>query len=113
MNFFKPEDFLDPKNSIVKICLDRFCDKANSKLEREGKIVYRPEDCKEVWIDNEKDRPIHRALLICIEPIEKCTHPKEKISWKWENHGQHPSIIVHYCNYCGVKVEPLTFGEKK
>lgn len=75
MKFFTAEDFfpyfsLHPNTNMT----GAMAKLANAKLEKEARVVYRPEDATEVWIDNEKDKPTHRALLINIEIIAKCEH---------------------------------------
>lgn len=70
MNFFKPDDFGNGEFIRVK----DFCEIANAKLEREGKVCYQPPGKHETWITDTETLPhLKRALLINIEPIEeKC-----------------------------------------
>ena len=108
MNFFKPEDFKHSSNSPL-ISSDA-ADIANAKLEREGKVVYGYQhDYDEEWVFHSNESPeehTHKALLINIEPIAKCEHPKEKVKLE----GTPP--IAFYCE-CGVKVKPTSFAEVK
>ena len=62
--------------------------------------------------------PTHKALLICIEPLEVCTHPKEKVKaivvefWQKEPAYSTAEIRGYQCD-CGVKVVPNSFVEEK
>lgn len=82
-----------------------FCPDCSAKLEREGKVVYSydPEDSSTSWYkyDSKPNEPRHqaKALLINIEPIEKCKHDKDLKyiggeEWKCK---------------CGAKVKPSLF----
>ena len=146
--FFVPEDFDGPAclsrwvkfpsyeyDEILKFVTDR----ANTKLIKEGKIVYgfSPFPYKDhpsgnyfephTWTTFHQDDKTkyaapenHKALLINIEPIEKCTHPADKCSYKW---GQGikledvrfpgPQIYEpgHWICECGAKVKPKEFEE--
>ena len=47
--------------------------------------------------------PTHKAILVCIEPIEQCKHPKEKVLHSISN-----IPLVFQCE-CGAKVKPKEF----
>ena len=109
MKFFKPEDF--------QVALGEYgmglqaANLANAKLEREGKVVYQYN--KGPWSQTSLEsftgikEQDHRALLINIEPIEKCTHPKEKVNEIYD--GGYP--IGEFQCECGAKVKPKEFEE--
>jgi len=106
MKFFKPSDFAGSGHEPFA---QYAADEANAKLEREGKVVCGYESIK-TWDQVKPDYSnTHKALLINIEPIEKCTHPSEKV-------GPYTSMDVlnnkaeHYfrCE-CGAKVKPKSY----
>jgi len=107
--FFKPEDFkidgfVNTPSENARI--------ANDKLEREGKIVYSNEAAF-TWrlSDESKD---HRALLINIEKISPCEHPKEKVELVcWEKGDFKDEEYKIFKCECGAKVEPSEFKEVK
>lgn len=104
MKFFKPEDFL-PGNDFYKITWDdvvrkQLADRANAKLEREGKVVFGIPGA-DLWEEALYSSSTHTAVLINIEPIEKCTHPAEKVV---------QTTIDFQCP-CGAKLKPKTFEE--
>ncbi len=95
-----------------------FCPECSAKLEREGKVVYgsEPED-KETYSalygEGNNRYSTHKALLINIEPIEVCTHPKEKVFKKKflsigpASEGKTPG--EYYKCECGARVKPSVF----
>lgn len=118
--FFNFTDFIEQCNSADQA--DHIANAANAKLERESKVVYsyRPDL---TWFTNQtsgskectycggdeieccrfyKIDPVdtHKALLINIETIEKCTHPEEKIRKQEWPYG--------LCE-CGIRVKPAKF----
>lgn len=104
--FFVPEDFGGDiltdryKENIARI--------ANAKLEREGKIVYGL-DLAGMYGPFETKYSKYKAILINIEPIEKCTHPKEKVRMICEQ--EKPlNTGAFFCD-CGVVVTPESFKE--
>lgn len=114
MSFFKSEDFEchdnDP-NSLAKT--------SNSKLAREGKVVYAKVvrfDFAQWKVDSEDCT--HKALLINIEPLEMCAHPKDKVKsylntealYKSGNLDLHAYMNFYQCE-CGTRVEPTSFKE--
>ena len=113
MNFFKPEDF--GNLYLDEVQKTAACSYANAKLEREGKVVYgnnKIELGTSMWTA-QATRDTHQALLINIEPIEKCEHPKEKVDLErgtlsWTNERG-----IHYLCECGAKMKPKEFEEVK
>ena len=113
MNFFKPEDF--EYNSVN--CGDRkiinieyAANDANAKLEREAikAWIHKNESGEILNITSVEgyrtELYAHKALLINIEPIEKCKHPAEKVRWQ-------PGLLMtwnYYCE-CGATVRPKEF----
>ncbi len=92
MKFFEPGDFEGkiPWDLTTGQVREHFCDIANAKLVKEAKVVYASRDYSEITLDLRDERKhsaissnfknsFYKALLICIEPIEKCTHPLYKI----------------------------------
>jgi hypothetical protein len=120
--FFKPEDFLRVvmgKNMDANIAAA-----ANAKLEREGKAVTGfyvdlnkgkfPEEEHWLYTDKTKPRDTHTALLINIEPIAACTHPKEKVTYtpySHQNTNDHDDW-AYICS-CGARVTPSNFEVMK
>lgn len=88
---------------------DLYALKINDKLEREGIVVYGPNDRE--WYQNEKiPRPLRmKALLINIEPVEKCEHRREHVGVEVNLNTR----IKYYKCKCGVEVIPNSFKEKK
>jgi len=118
MKFFTPEDFEFNYMGLKDwpIYAKRISDCANAKLEREGKRIYK--SSYDIWRTERigKDDffrgPLstHRAILINIEPIEKCTHPPEKV----ESTKYDPAEYTYTYNCsCGARVEPSGFSEVK
>lgn len=115
MKFFKPEDFEDISYKIATLQLAFAAEVAhiaNTKLEREGKVVFCGQNG---WANDPKhaDKITHKALLIAIEPIEKCTHPKEKVSEIQDRipAGRKIELQTYYQCECGVRVVPESFRE--
>lgn len=106
MKFFKPEDF----ELSYLLSLEDIVDLANAKLEREGAYVYSPPLTYQehgVWYGHESIYYTRKAFLINIEPIKKCLHPKEKVTYM--------SAYIprfHRCE-CGAKVQAVSFEEVK
>lgn len=111
MNFFNPEDFwLPPGNefgrlshsslSIVQI--------ANAKLEKEGRVVYAA--LSRTWFESKEQcqgHEVNKALLICVEPTEKCTHPKDSVKTEWNEFYKY---ALFECE-CGKSLQPTAFEE--
>lgn len=108
MNFFKPEDF-----GNIGICSSQIMSNmANEKLERECRVVFgHIGSGKELFFSSTKSESYdtHRALLICIAPLEKCSHPKESVT-QWANFT---SKNDYFQCECGAKVKPKEFEEIK
>jgi hypothetical protein len=116
IDFFKPEDFDHPDFNGNSKPPEYMAATANAKLKHEGKIMWHY-DNEDRWQFSGDDRhSTHRGLLINIEPIEKCTHPAEKVTsqlMKTENKpwgGRYGTIFT--CE-CGAKVQPKEFEEIK
>lgn len=87
---------------------------ANAKLENyikeHGKVVYAPNISYAEWrfegfLENQKRA---RAILINIEPIQKCEHPKEKVDYNIKMLSESRYGGEYLCE-CGAKVEPVEF----
>jgi hypothetical protein len=121
MKFFKPEDFKfsdgPPKTFQYmvndSVSIEEAARVANAKLEREGKVVYtNVHKLNLTWYEsNSCKEDTHKALLINIEPIETCKHPKEKVC-SIRNIMNANEIICWKCE-CGAKVQPKEFEEVK
>jgi len=110
MKFFNESDFNTLK-SKGHFTWEEIADLANAKLEKESRIVFTSLDPNDSWTtwgyDIDGPRTFH-ALLINIEPIEKCSHPKEKISGRYADENG----VVFKCE-CGARVSPCQFSEVK
>lgn len=116
MEFFKREDFEsygagDPRADVFGVMAGL----ANDKLEREGKVVYGGMNTTSDGKTNsepffimriDKYYRTHKALLINIEPIESCKHPKEKVSGQYADENG----VIFKCK-CGIRVRPKEFEE--
>ena len=104
MKFFKPEDFPDTGAYALEAA-----HRANAKLERDGKVVYGKRNSngivEELGERHLEHTDTHKALLICIEPIEVCKHPPEKIK---HDLRYLPGWEGFICE-CGAKVKPVSF----
>lgn len=110
MKFFTASDFVNEgEDKWEKPCLIKpyeAADRANAKLEREACLMYKIENKQ--WVHRDDIYPFgketHKALLIAIEPLERCSHPTEKVK-----------VVINYSlnNYykceCGAKVKPASF----
>lgn len=116
MTFFKPEDFhvdllnYDTNVSVANIIANI----ANAKLERESKQIWVFKDKQSGEIHNlttidqyKPDLYRHKALMINIEPRNKCEHSLEKIRVVYETDTSHKTYLCE----CGVKVKPVEFEE--
>lgn len=98
MKFFTTDDFAE--NEWVAIPAGQAANIANAKLEREGKVVYGLVFPSEfLWAENNEPSDTHRALLVCIEEIEKpkCEHACE---------GSNVSNNRYFCYKCGKELKP-------
>lgn len=113
MKFFKPEDFDLHSGAVYTTENHRSAAIANEKIEREGKVVYG--DKGFTYMQSESSR--YKALLICIEPLETCKHPAEKVHKRQDHliHGlvlgpkTHSKSDFYYECDCGARVEPSGF----
>lgn len=116
MKFFKPEDF--PYDAHPDEKVDEWAAKhANAKLEREGKVVFghnqNESGISHNWTRIKNEGHNLTALLINIEPIEKCKHPKEKVTYTPYSHQNtlDPNDWAYVCK-CGARVTPSSFVTK-
>lgn len=108
LEIFKPEDFDYTATSAFPAAMQAsavYAALANARLNEWLKTEAKKVECHKLgesnltnehgpgWVAAEKSTrnqvrfPTHQALLICIEPIEKCSHPKEKVTFRpggWE-----------------------------
>lgn len=121
MKFFKAEDFYEVSGFWSREDLAKIC---NYKIEREAKRVYlNPKNSLNGQGDIEltNSGQSHQALLINIEPLEKCQHPKEKVNLvkQYLTRGlvlgekTTECIGSGYLCECGYRVEPNSFVEIK
>lgn len=122
---FEPEDFQITKHNykeippLVYVMLSNeiAAEIANKKLAewlKDAPTVY---GCKwdtgmNYFTTNKSDTDTHKARLIMIEPIVKCTHPKEKVNIGVHNNGGLLSAEYYECE-CGANVRPSGFEEVK
>lgn len=107
MKFFTPEDFEPCSQTLTAAGM---ADRANTKIEKEGRVVYGDESYQtnlSNWDCQSDETTTHKALLICVEPIEKCTHPNEKVNIKT---GGLETPLIFKCE-CGAKVKATAFEE--
>lgn len=112
MNFFKPEDFeniIYPPGGTWGQLTEAVIKRCNSKLENEGKVVY-AENIEPVWNPRPFSGAQQKALLINIEPIEKCKHPKSEV---WGYRFDNEPSNGWKCGTCGSRVWPETFSNNK
>jgi hypothetical protein len=118
VKFFIPSDFEIPgipPSWLGKSSAEISSIIANAKLERDGmKITL--EHGYTMGPKGGLQEPIilgkHVAHIVYMEPIEKCSHPPEKVMWKWQTPSKGPSDVVHYCE-CGAKVKVKEYEEIK
>lgn len=113
MTFFKPEDFDIQQGKVYTTESHRSAEVANAKLEREGKVVYFLNQPDMEWMTYSAHKKFlpsakYKALLINIEPIEKCKHSIEKI-----RRICNPNDYTEYKCECGANVKPTSFEEVK
>jgi len=115
MKFFYPEDF-DDRGTAFRLSPEECAERANAKLERDGKVVYGdfgrshtlvPSGQGWWTIDDKTGRNTHKALLIAIEPIEKCSH--RDAVYVPPDSASVPS--GWFCKSCRAKVKPKEFEE--
>lgn len=112
MKFFDADDFAALGNIAQAVA-----NSANAKLERDGKVVeVELGFVGQVYNSNLfRSETKAKALLINIEPIETCVHPKEKIKVisKARQDVDGARISTWYECECGIEVEPKEFEEIK
>lgn len=106
MTFFSAEDFA--KQEWKTITAGQAANIANQKLQRDAKVVYGLKSTKLddqfYFSESKDDADTHRALLICVEEIEKksCTHPDVlPVNSGW----------YYRCSDCGIKLQPTGWKE--
>lgn len=115
MKFFTTEDFHRYWMGKVSTCSsEQAAEAANAKLEREGKVVeVQLGFVGQVYNSNlfSSETKV-KALLINIEPLETCKHPKEKIGVRsLFKIGVADFKDGNYECECGAKVKPKEFEE--
>jgi hypothetical protein len=113
VKFFVEEDFPDTGGYSVEAAY-----RANTKLEREGRVVIGSPETDWNEIGNRVET--HKALLINVELIQKCSHPVDKVNRK-EHYYEHGLVtgpkelvllgISYECSLCGNIVKPTGYGE--
>ncbi len=115
--FFTPEDFdwYIKQDSSLKGFNKELSDFVNAKLERESRTVYCefPKDSESTLDLIKFSGATHRARLINIEDIERCTHPKEKVELENGNISWSSDRGIHWKCECGANVQPKEFEEIK
>lgn len=91
--------------TLDTLVIKGFCPDCASLIRRKGKIVYGSGIGS--WSSNCVLPPdTYKAILIDIEPIKPCEHPKEKVNKRIDWEG------VYECD-CGQRVTPSAFGSLK
>lgn len=104
MKFFKTSDFTDAR--ILKECIrlnwqpEEIAKMCNEKLERESKAVYGL-DLAGMYGPFQTDHSKYKAVIICIEPIEKCKHIDAFHYTRITNDG--PDYLLAHCSLCHAK----------
>lgn len=123
IDFFKPEDFIP--NFFEHLIHPRTAaELANAKIEKEGMAVFgSPKGTSTTYVSGQiwnthndgTHRDTHKALLINIEPLEICTHPKEKVKHHLGKgiNGPFETYRQYFECDCGVIVKPIAFKEIK
>ena len=104
-DFFKPEDFecdqfVLPREVWLKIVLQ-----ANRILRERGQVVYSP-GIAEMWNDIRDNQDTYKALLVCIEEIEK-----KKCEHIYVTAGGPDAVNYFKCCMCGAKLKPTAWEE--
>lgn len=112
MRFFEPNDFKDMfyNSTLPHVQMEAAANLANDKIWREGQPVYAFYTDRNSWhICSEAKNAKRRALLINLETIETCNHPREKVKYKDYVHNEFNQFVCE----CGAKVKPKEFEEIK
>lgn len=125
---FKPEDFDNiafPQPYNWEIAAARAQQIFDTWLKKNGKVVYGRHSYL-IWGESEnqfeigvkgQDKADQKAILINIEPLERCSHPKEKIKHVTKKmqsgegtltSGYMIDLTAYVCE-CGARVEPKEF----
>lgn len=114
MKFFKPEDFYTKGDLDTMITPLAAAAKANAKLEHLGEVVYGNFGINNHNEITHKDRnPMHKALLLNVEQIEKCEHPIGTIYYYDEYMQGSFGKSFWQCGMCGINLIPTKFEEVK
>lgn len=124
MSFFEPEDFEEFTRAMafsdIRVMGADIADAANAKINHYGKVIHGRYDGENFYYPHAKPSIVdtHKALLIAIEPIEKCKHPEEKIriqireGYNLTTGSKLPLFIDEcYLCECGATVKPTQFEE--
>lgn len=109
MKFFKPEDFqnfVDENSDYAEHCAEAANEKLENKAIKVKGFVNRPQFNYHEFSTGYTNTT-HKALLINIEPLEKCNHEVNKLSMVRLD-GDKPRSFV--CQ-CGKTVKPTGFEE--
>lgn len=112
MKFFVADDFkiysttcfpsYEQYQVYVRSCAQTIADAANAKLMKDAKVVYsNKENTRWAVSDGDYNFATHRALLVCIEKIEVCSHIDAFHYTKITNDG--PEYLSAWCKLCGSK----------
>lgn len=123
---FNHEDFISVSGnfSINKESARVAQEKLDEWIKENGKVVY---GCRsqEEWHSSIQDERIYsvissnfknshyKAILINIEPLEKCKHPREKVRLMDSAAYVGGDLIYGFMCECGSKVKPKEFEELK
>ncbi len=110
MTFFSAEDFENYINAVGvhnQVSAKMVADIAEGKLQREAKVVYGLQNAalSDMYFSLSKDdADTHRALLICVEEIERksCEHVEIKVNIN-------PGINYFECTKCGARLKPTAW----
>lgn len=124
--FFNPEDFKSIKYDLgdneFSIChftdvtAQTIANQANKLIEEKAIRVLQTKTSNNTWVEcysldfGSSDVGLHKALLINIEEINPCNHPKEKV--KLEGSFMGSLYQKYYKCACGVEVIPNSYEAK-
>lgn len=122
MKFFKSTDFIhmqDGRSLIVPGYEWKVADIANAKLGSDGKTLFIFDNGQpsQSYSETEYGYHTHKGLLVNIQSIEKCDHPKEKVRRFETRFNVAPNDYVRgeldglYQCKCGARVKPKVFEE--
>lgn len=102
MKFFKSCDFEQIRLEFINektsgSVFDFYALRANEKLEKEGVTVYNYKKSENGWFEHKSQYNTEKALLINIEPVEKCRHPSKSTTTFVDSFG----VLWNQCK-CGI-----------